>query len=139
MKTITKQYSNDELTVVWQPHLCIHAENCVKMLPKVYNPEVRPWIKVENATTNELKTQVDACPSGALSYKLVNATQETAMVNIKIEAKANGPLIVKGDIEIVKADGNTEFRTKMTAFCRCGASENKPFCDGSHSKIGFEG
>lgn len=139
MKTITKQYSNDELTVVWQPHLCIHAENCVKMLPKVYNPEVRPWIKVENATTDELKTQVDACPSGALSYKLVNATQETAMVNIKIEAKANGPLIVKGDIEIVKADGNTELRMKMTAFCRCGASENKPFCDGSHSKIGFEG
>jgi len=139
MKTITKEYANDELTVVWQPHLCIHAENCVKMLPKVYNPKIRPWIKAENATSDELKNQIDACPSGALSYKLANAVEEIAQANILIEAKANGPLIVKGNLEIVKADGSTEMRTKMTAFCRCGASDNKPFCDGSHNKIEFVG
>ena len=139
MKTITKEYANTELTVVWQPHLCIHAENCVKMLPKVYNPEIRPWIKAENASADELKNQIDACPSGALSYKQGNAVEEPTQDKIIIEAKANGPLMVKGDLEVVKADGNTEMRTKMTAFCRCGASTNKPFCDGSHSKIGFEG
>jgi uncharacterized Fe-S cluster protein YjdI len=40
------------------------------MLPQVYNPKDRPWIKVENATTQELKDQIEQCPSGALSYKI---------------------------------------------------------------------
>ncbi|MEW2922447.1 MULTISPECIES: (4Fe-4S)-binding protein [Flavobacteriaceae] len=63
-----KSYSNDEISVIWKPELCEHAGICVKMLPKVYNPKERPWIKVENATTEELKEQVSKCPSGALSY-----------------------------------------------------------------------
>ena len=53
-----KTYSNGEITVVWKPKLCQHAGVCVKMLPKVYNPKERPWIKVENATTQELKDQI---------------------------------------------------------------------------------
>lgn len=63
-----KSYSNDEISVIWKPELCEHAGICVKMLPKVYNPKERPWIKVENATTEELKEQVSKCPSGALSF-----------------------------------------------------------------------
>ncbi len=66
------EYSNGELTVVWQPSLCQHAGICVKMLPMVYNPAERPWIKIENATTEQLMNQVDTCPSGALSYRLNN-------------------------------------------------------------------
>ncbi|OJJ15364.1 (4Fe-4S)-binding protein [marine bacterium AO1-C] len=65
---MNKEYSNDEITVVWQPSKCQHAGVCVKTLPKVYNPKAKPWIKVENATTQELKNQIDNCPSGALSY-----------------------------------------------------------------------
>ena len=64
------EYSSGELTIVWQPDLCQHAGICVKMLPKVYNPIERPWIKIENATTEELINQIGKCPSGALSYKL---------------------------------------------------------------------
>lgn len=68
----TKEYSNREITIVWQQHLCTHAAQCVKRLPKVYNPKERPWIKIENATSEELKNQINHCPSGALSYKLKN-------------------------------------------------------------------
>lgn len=64
-----KEYSNGEVTIVWQPKLCIHSGVCVKTLPKVYNPKERPWIKPENATTLELIDQVAKCPSGALSIK----------------------------------------------------------------------
>jgi uncharacterized Fe-S cluster protein YjdI len=64
-----KEYSNGEVTIVWQPKLCIHSGVCVKTLPKVYNPSERPWIKPENATTQELISQVAKCPSGALSIK----------------------------------------------------------------------
>uniref|UniRef100_A0A7V3E8N6 (4Fe-4S)-binding protein n=1 Tax=Ignavibacterium album TaxID=591197 RepID=A0A7V3E8N6_9BACT len=64
-----KEYSNGEITIVWQPKLCIHSGVCVKTLPKVYQPNERPWIKPENATTQELIDQVAKCPSGALSIE----------------------------------------------------------------------
>ncbi|MBC7863809.1 MAG: (4Fe-4S)-binding protein [Bacteroidia bacterium] len=63
-------YSNGELTVTWKPALCIHAGVCVKTLPQVYRPTEKPWVKIENATTNELIEQVKKCPSGALSYSM---------------------------------------------------------------------
>ena len=69
-KEIVKNYTNGELTVVWKPKLCIHAGECVKALPRVYNPKEKPWIKAENATTDELIAQIKKCPSGALSYKI---------------------------------------------------------------------
>jgi len=65
---MNKEYSNGEITVVWQPNKCQHAGICVKTLPQVYNPKAKPWIKVEHATTQELKNQINNCPSGALSY-----------------------------------------------------------------------
>lgn len=67
MKTI--EYSNDDITILWKPEMCKHAGICVKTLPKVYNPKERPWIKIENATTEELKNQVFKCPTGALTIK----------------------------------------------------------------------
>ncbi len=67
-KEITKKYTKDELTIVWKPGKCIHAAVCVHTLPKVYNPQAKPWIAVDNATTEELKAQIESCPSGALSY-----------------------------------------------------------------------
>ncbi len=66
----THEYTNGDLTVVWMPKKCIHSAVCVKMLPQVYNPKDRPWIKVENATTQELINQIEQCPSEALSYKI---------------------------------------------------------------------
>jgi uncharacterized Fe-S cluster protein YjdI len=66
---MNKEYSNGEITILWQPKLCTHAGVCVRTLPKVYNPKATPWVTVENASTEELKSQVDKCPSGALSYK----------------------------------------------------------------------
>jgi len=67
-KKMEKKYSNDEITILWKPKTCIHAAECVKALPKVYNPKENPWIKIENATTDELKAQIGKCPSGALSF-----------------------------------------------------------------------
>jgi len=66
---LTKQYSNGEITVVWQSSKCMHSGNCVKNLPAVFNPKSHPWINVENATTAEIVSAVAKCPSGALSIK----------------------------------------------------------------------
>lgn len=64
------KYATDELTVIWKPDLCEHSGICVKTLPLVYRPQERPWIKPENATTEELIAQINKCPSGALSFAL---------------------------------------------------------------------
>lgn len=61
-------YTNGEITIVWKPSVCIHSAVCVKQLPSVYNPKARPWISIENASTEELIQQLDKCPSAALSY-----------------------------------------------------------------------
>lgn len=63
-----KLYSNGEITIKWQANLCQHAGICVKTLPQVYNPKPSPWLKIENASTEELKSQVNKYPSGALTY-----------------------------------------------------------------------
>ena len=68
METI-KEYQNDNLTVIWNKKKCIHAAVCVKTLPKVYDPKAKPWIKPDNASVEDLKNQIDSCPSGALSYR----------------------------------------------------------------------
>ncbi len=139
-KEITKEYSNGELTVVWKPQKCIHAAECVKALPKVYDPNARPWINVDNATTEELKAQIKKCPSGALSYYMNGEEdKEAEALETKVEVLENGPLLVYGTLHVTDKDGNTETKNKTTAFCRCGASNNKPYCDGSHIKAEFKG
>ena len=139
MKEVTKEYSNGEMTIFWKPKACIHAGECVKRLPKVYNPKARPWIQIENATTQELKDQVMACPSGALSYKMDNdQASEKAQTEIKVEALENGPLLVYGTLNITNSDGSQEVKKRTTAFCRCGASQNKPYCDGAHIETKFK-
>jgi uncharacterized Fe-S cluster protein YjdI len=69
MKDIVKRYSNSEVTVVWQPSLCIHSAVCVGGLPAVFHPKALPWITLERATTDQIIRQVDQCPSGALSWE----------------------------------------------------------------------
>jgi len=139
-KEISKKYKNDDITVVWKPKLCIHAAECVKHLPEVYNPKSKPWIKIENASTDALISQIDKCPSGALSFYMNNENNKEIMeAQIKVNAMENGPLLVDGSIEVTNPDGTVEIKEKTTAFCRCGASANKPYCDGQHRKINFEG
>lgn len=65
----THEYSNGEVTVVWKPDVCIHSGNCAKNLAAVFRPQERPWIQVENASSEEIMRAIDKCPSGALSYR----------------------------------------------------------------------
>jgi len=139
-REIIKEYINGDLTVIWKPKKCIHAAVCVEKLPDVYNPNEKPWIKAENASIADLKNQIQACPSGALTYKMANKSNvEEAPLETKIEVLKDGPLLVYGTLKIKNSDGNNDIKNKTTAFCRCGASANKPYCDGAHIKEGFKG
>lgn len=137
-REIVKEYSNGEMAIIWKPKTCIHAAECVKRLPNVYKPKEKPWIQIENATTEQLKEQILACPSGALSFRMLNEEQkEKVSVETKVEALENGPLLVHGYLEVKNSNGHTEAKKRVTAFCRCGASNNKPYCDGEHNNINF--
>ena len=134
---VQKEYSNGEITVVWKPKLCFHAGECVKGLPDVFDPNKKPWIAPENGSTQDLKRTIDKCPSGALTYYMksdgsTSEKKQKAMSETKVEVLENGPLMVKGSIEITHTDGTKETKTRNTAFCRCGKTGNTPYCDGSH-------
>jgi len=139
-----KEYSNDELTVIWKPDLCIHAKECVHRLPEVYDPKGRPWITPENASAQQLKDQIDACPSGALTYKMndgsdaSNDTKVSDTEATKVQVLPNGPMLVHGELDIENSNGQKVRKSKTTAFCRCGASKDKPYCDGTHNQIDFK-
>jgi uncharacterized Fe-S cluster protein YjdI len=142
-KEISKKYSNHDITVLWQPHKCIHSAICFKGLGNVFNPRTKPWINMEGGTTDEIISQIKMCPSGALSYEAVNPNDSNAKIEseleVIIEPIKNGPLLVFGNVSLKSGDTTLKQKNTVTAFCRCGASQNKPYCDGSHAKINFEG
>ena len=119
----TKEYTNGELTILWKPGKCIHSGICVKTLPQVYHPKDKPWIKPENASSQELTDQVAKCPSGALSIKeQKNST--------KIEKEDNGK---KGRFVIYQ---NCETAGEMTF---TWAGEDKFIIDHTEVQEKFEG
>lgn len=139
----TKEYTNGEVTIVWKPELCTHSQNCIKGLPAVFEYGARPWIKPEGAATEAIIEQVKKCPSGALTSYL-NAEGKPAPEmpdnpSVTLKVVPNGPVLVNGAVHMIFSDGSEEDKPKSVALCRCGASSKKPFCDGSHNKIGFEG
>lgn len=143
MKDITKHYTNGEVTIVWKPNVCIHSEVCFHGLPAVFNPNQKPWIQADAATTEQIVAQVKQCPSGALTYFMNADVAAEGGVAPEITAESiveptpNGPLLVYGNIIVRDANGKETRKNKVTAFCRCGASSNKPYCDGTHTKIKF--
>ena len=133
-----KTYTNGEVTVTWEADKCVHSGHCVKGLPSVFQPKSRPWVRVDEASTDDIIQQVKACPSGALGYYMNEAEQKQSSHStpIQITVAKNGPLLITTDCEIVNSDGLREMKKGKVALCRCGDSSRKPYCDGSHKALG---
>jgi CDGSH-type Zn-finger protein/uncharacterized Fe-S cluster protein YjdI len=131
-------YANDAVEVLWEPTLCIHVRNCVGGLPGVFDPERRPWVDVDAADAAAIAATILTCPTGALHFRrLDGGAQEEPQGETEVEPRPNGPLFVRGQVRIVDDEGRVIREDTRLALCRCGASANKPFCDGSHRRIGF--
>jgi uncharacterized Fe-S cluster protein YjdI len=147
MPVKTHKYSNGEVTVVWKPEVCIHSAICFKGLHDVFDPQKRPWVNINGASTERIVEQVRKCPSGALSYFMNAGEKSEEEVSIKaeeasvvnIEVLSNGPLLIKTDCMVTYSDGKQEIKKGRITLCRCGGSANKPYCDGTHRKNGFQG
>lgn len=133
-----RRYESGNAVVLYDAASCIHAAECVRGLPAVFDPQAKPWIRPESANADELAAVIRRCPTGALKLERKDggaAEQPDATNSVHIEP--NGPLYLRGRIvHAGGADATTVEHTRV-ALCRCGASASKPFCDGSHKKSGF--
>ena len=135
---VERVYRNDRIAVAWEPKLCIHAGSCFRGLPEVFQPQTRPWIQLEAAPADQIAEVVMTCPTGALHFeRLDDGPQEPRPKETTIDVRPNGPLYVRGWMRIVGPGGHLIREDTRIALCRCGHSENKPFCDGSHRRVGF--
>ena len=109
-------------------------------LPDVFDPGRKPWIDPDRAESEQLLQVIMRCPTGALHLERSDGEQAepTPERNTAI-VERNGPVYFRGDLEIVTREGEVLLKDTRIALCRCGASENKPFCDGSHVRVGFAG
>jgi uncharacterized Fe-S cluster protein YjdI len=135
----TREYATDEIVVEWEPRLCFHSGNCVRLLPQVFDERRRPWVDVRGATADEVEAAVSRCPSGALRSRRLGARAAKQREAFEICPSENGPLLVSGGVRIVDAEGTVLYEGERAALCRCGGSSNKPFCDGTHRTNGFRG
>jgi CDGSH-type Zn-finger protein/ferredoxin len=130
-----KQTSEGEkITVFFDPQRCIHTGNCVRGLPAVFRAGAKgAWIFPDEADADALAALIETCPSGALTYDLKNGLTEKKPDQNIITVAENGPITVVADFTL-----NDEKQDSYRAvFCRCGASQNKPWCDGAHKQAGF--
>jgi CDGSH-type Zn-finger protein/uncharacterized Fe-S cluster protein YjdI len=119
---------------LYETKRCIHARHCVLGEPGVFIANVQgPWLDPDATSVEGMVTVAHMCPSGAIRYSRKDGGQEEAAppVNL-VQLRENGPLGIRAELYL---DGNPAgYRATL---CRCGASQNKPFCDGSHKAIPF--
>lgn len=131
------RYESEAIVVTYDPKRCIHAAACVHGLPGVFDKDRRPWIDPSQGSPDEVVEVVSRCPTGTLTYERKDGGAGEAPPKENIATLAqDGPVYILGDIEI-KTPTDVQQETRV-ALCRCGASQNKPFCDNSHVEAGFE-
>lgn len=130
-----KTYPAAGATVRDDRSLCEHAGFCGSKLTNVWQ---MTGATADTAVRSQMMAMIERCPSGALTYTVPGAESDIEPdLPAAIGAVHDGPLFVTGAVAVQRSDGQPlESRNRMT-LCRCGASANKPLCDGSHARIGF--
>jgi uncharacterized Fe-S cluster protein YjdI len=118
-----KRYEGQYIEVAYDPARCLHAAECVRGMPAVFDATKRPWVAPDAGDTQALAAVIRRCPTGALHYALRDGEPERPSVPTRVRLPQGGPLLLEGDLEL---DGRRETRA---ALCRCGQSMNQPYCD----------
>lgn len=133
-----RTYSTDAIAVHWDSGRCIHTGWCSDALVSVFNPEQRPWIQLDEGELDAIVAVVERCPSGALTYtRQDGGPGEEPEVPATIIPWPNGPYHVRGSFEVTDRHGKTFDTAPRATLCRCGQSDNHPFCDLSHREAEF--
>jgi uncharacterized Fe-S cluster protein YjdI/CDGSH-type Zn-finger protein len=130
-----RAYTAPGVTVFYDGVRCLHFAECVRGLPEVFDATKRPWIQADKASAEQVAEVVRRCPSGALHYRLKEGPAEELEQPTHIEFVANGPINLRGDLSIDVSAGR--MREVRASLCRCGRTENEPFCDKACSRSGW--
>ena len=132
-----ERYEGRELTVLDNRGVCSHAGYCTAGLPAVWRSAAEPWIDPDGADKAAVVEIIRKCPSGALSYLEDGQLRTDFHEAAEIQVSRDGPYVVRGGVELKDCEFGEGASREHYVLCRCGASRNKPFCDGSHWYAGF--
>ena len=133
-----KDYIGEHITIHDNRAICSHAGYCTDNLKDVFRLGEEPWIDPDGANNQEIIETIKRCPSGALSYSVNGVEHRDQQRPPTVSVTKNGPYVITGGVELIDQRMAEGASSEHYALCRCGASKNKPFCDGSHWHIGFE-
>ena len=132
-----RDYVGKSITIHDNRGLCAHAGECTARLSSVWRMGTKPWIDPDGADVEIIIETIRACPSGALSYTIDDEEHRDCDNPPGITLMKNGPYVVTGRIVLEDVEFGEGASREHFTLCRCGASKNKPFCDGSHWDAGF--
>jgi CDGSH-type Zn-finger protein/uncharacterized Fe-S cluster protein YjdI len=136
-KTFT--YPGEKMDVQWDGSLCIHIGECGRAKGELFVAGRKPWCQPDLAPNEEVEDVIARCPTGALTYHdKTGSKTELPVPENSIHVAYNGPLYVRGDLDIDGAPEDAPGLNFRAALCRCGQSKNKPFCDNSHDAADFK-
>jgi uncharacterized Fe-S cluster protein YjdI/CDGSH-type Zn-finger protein len=139
LKENVRHYASEAIDITYDARRCIHAAECVRGLPEVFDTSRRPWILPGGASADAIAAVIDRCPTGALHYtRRDGGAPEAPPEQATIRPMPGGPLYVRGLIQLRSADGSPIAEDTRLALCRCGQSQNKPYCDNSHVGTRFD-
>ena len=132
-------YDGAKADVHWDGRLCIHIGECGRADNDLFVGGRQPWCQPDKVSLDEVAEVVRRCPSGALAFVRKDGGEgESAESENVVSIMYNGPLYVRGDLEVDGAAEDMDGVSFRAALCRCGQSKNKPFCDNSHEVAGFK-
>ncbi len=130
-------YIGKDITIHRNKDMCCHVGHCVRNLPSVFKKGQDPWADPDAVDPEEIAQLIRKCPSGALSYTINGELHKDYSRESEIFVLKDGPYNVTG-IRLDDPDGSEPVTHDHYSLCRCGASRNKPFCDGTHSDVEFK-
>ena len=131
-------YTGKRITIYDNRCICSRAGYCTKYSPAIFNDEKEPWIAPDADDPEKTARTIRMCPSGALSYTKDGVHYKDQDRQPAITVAKNGPHYVVGGIELNDPLGPKHESKEHYTLCRCGASKNKPFCNGAHGDIEFK-
>ena len=132
-----ESYAGKRITIHDNRQLCAHAGFCTDRLASVFRMGSEPWIDPDGAAAQEIVATIRKCPSGALSYSIDGVEHRDQEREAAVTVTDHGPYAVTGGVELLGVAFGQEASREHYTLCRCGASKNKPFCDGSHWHVNF--
>lgn len=136
MEEDVHEYHGEDIEVSYDHDRCIHVRACVEGLADVFDPTRRPWIRPDEADADELAAVIERCPTGALHYERTDGgPAEAVLTTNTVTVAADGPLYLRGDVELGTEDDETLLEDTRVALCRCGRTTNGPLCDNSHARV----